>query len=246
MADVTGKHVLITGAAGGMGAEHARTLAAAGAKVVLTDVEADAGQKVAASIGSNALFVELDVSSASSWAAAVEAAERQFGPITSLVNNAGLGYLIPFDGLTEADFRKFIEVNQIGVFLGMKAVVPAMRRVGGGSITNISSAYGLRAGASALAYVATKFAVTGMTKAAAMDLGRDNIRVNSVHPGVIGATSMTKDIDDHLGALLTKTPLGRIGKLSEVSELVRFLVSDDGGYCTGAEFVIDGGLICHS
>lgn len=246
MADVNGKHVLITGAAGGMGAEHARVLAAAGAKVVLTDVNVGAGQEVAAAIGANAIFVELDVSSASSWAAAVETSERQFGPITSLVNNAGLGYLVPFDSLSESDFRKFIEVNQIGVFLGMKAVVPSMRRIGGGSITNISSAYGLRAGASALAYVATKFAVTGMTKAAAMDLGGDNIRVNSVHPGVIGATSMTKDIDEHLGALLTKTPLGRIGKLSEVSELIRFLVSDDGGYCTGAEFVIDGGLICHS
>lgn len=246
MADLSAKHVLITGAAGGLGAEYARILAAAGAKITLTDLNVQVGQPIAESIGRAAKFLEHDVASAESWTAVVEAAEREFGPITSLVNNAGLGKLIPFDDLTEADVRKFFEVNQLSVFLGMKAVVPSMRQAGGGSITNISSAYGLRAGRAALAYISTKFAVTGMTKAAAMDLGSDNIRVNSVHPGVIGGTGMTKDIDQHLSILLAKTPLGRIGKQSEVAELVRFLVSDDSSYCTGAEFVIDGGLICHS
>lgn len=246
MADLRGKHVLVTGAAGGLGAENARVLAAAGARVTLTDLSADVGQVVASAIGANAGFLEHDVASAASWSAVIEAAERQFGPVTSLVNNAGLGYLIPLDDLTEAEVRKFFEVNQLSVFLGIKAVVPSMRNAGGGSIINMSSAYGLRAGPSAMAYVSTKFAVTGMTKAAAMDLGTDNIRINSVHPGVIGGTGMTKDVDQHLSILLSKTPLGRIGKTGEVAELVRFLVSDDSSYCTGAEFVVDGGLTCHS
>lgn len=246
MADLAQKHVLVTGAAGGLGAEYARVLAAAGAKVTLTDLNKKVGSSIAATIGESAQFFQHDVARAQSWSEVVEAAEGQFGPVTSLVNNAGLGYLIPFDDLTEAEVRKFFEVNQLSVFLGLKAVVGSMRKAGGGSIVNVSSAYGLRAGPAALAYIATKFAVTGMTKAAAMDLGADNIRVNSVHPGVIGGTGMTKDIDQHLSILLAKTPLGRIGEQTEVAEIVRFLVSDDSSYCTGAEFVVDGGLICHS
>ena len=161
--------------------------------------------------------------------------------MTSLVNNAGIGYVTPFDELTEADYRKFIDVNQVGVFLGMQAVLPSMRRAGGGSIINISSTAGLRGRDNIFAYVATKFAVTGMTKAAALDLAPEGIRVNSVHPGVIGDTGMTQASADYIMPKLDRIPLHRVGDPKEVSNLVLYLVSDDSGFCTGAEFVIDGG-----
>jgi 3alpha(or 20beta)-hydroxysteroid dehydrogenase len=246
MANIEGKVVIVTGGAQGMGRSHCQVLAAAGAKVVVADIAEDAGSAVAKEIGANVRFVRLDVTDANSWASAVAATEEAFGPVTALVNNAGIGYPVPLDDLTEQEYGKFFSVNQLGVFLGIKAVLPSMRRRsnGGASIVNISSTAGLRAVANAFAYVATKFAVTGMTKAAALDLGPEGIRVNSVHPGTIGGTGMVAANSEYIKPIVAKTPLRRVAELYEVSSLIEFLVSDDSGYCTGSEFVVDGGVIC--
>jgi len=240
---VEGKNVIITGAANGMGKSHAHFLAAHGANVVLTDIAADAGAAVARDIGSKARFVRHDVASAADWTNVVAVTEKEFGPVAALINNAGIGYVVSFDDLTEAEYRKFIDINQVGVFLGMKAVVPSMRRRGGGSIINISSASGLRGGENILAYVGTKFAVTGMSKSAAIDLGPDGIRVNSVHPGLIGGTGLLEQAGDYIKPILQRTPLRRFADVKEVSALILFLVSDGSGFVNGAEIAIDGGLI---
>jgi 3alpha(or 20beta)-hydroxysteroid dehydrogenase len=246
-ADVRGRNVIVTGAAGGMGAAHCEALVSGGATVVIADIRDDEGAALARQLGSRARFVHLDVSQATDWAIAVQAGEQAFGPFTGLVNNAGIGHVIAFDDVTEAEYRRYIEINQMGVFLGMKAVLPSMRRRTGGdaSIVNISSAAGLVAGHDVFPYVATKFAVTGMTKAAATDLGPLGIRVNSVHPGVIGGTGMTKGAEDYSKPVVERTPLRRLGKVHDVSSLVLYLISDESGFCTGSSFVIDGGLICH-
>lgn len=237
------KTVIVTGAARGMGQAHSRMLASRGANVVIADLLVDEGAAVAKDIGARARFIRLDVTQQESWQDLVKAVEIELGPITSLVNNAGFGALTSFDELTEKELRRYFDVNQLGVVLGMMTVVPSMRRAGGGSIVNISSSAGLRAGKSMLPYVATKFAVTGMTKAAAMDLGAEAIRVNSVHPGMIKNTGMNSHslAEERMKLRLPRIPLGRIGDLIEVSELVAFLISDASSYCTGAEFVIDGG-----
>jgi len=246
MADVEGKVVIVTGGAQGMGKSHCQVLSSRGAKVMIGDIAVDKGKALAQEIGANARFITLDVTSGSSWAEAVAATEAAFGPVTGLVNNAGIGYTVPLDDLTEAEYRKFIDVNQVGVFLGIKAVLPSMRRrtKGGASIVNISSTAGLRASPDALAYIASKFAVTGMSKSAAIDLGAEGIRVNSVHPGTIGGTGMVQANLKYIQPILARTPLRRLAELKEVSSLIEYLVSDDSGYCTGGEFVVDGGVIC--
>jgi 3alpha(or 20beta)-hydroxysteroid dehydrogenase len=225
-----------------MGKFHARYLAERGANVVVTDI-LEEGESIARELGDRGLFIRLDVSQAADWANAVERTQARFGAINGLVNNAGIGYVVQFDDLSEAEYRKYIDINQMSVFFGMKAVVPAMRRAGGGSIVNVSSTAGLRAGGGILAYVGTKFAVTGMTKAAAIDLGPDGIRVNSIHPGLIGRTGLFERAGSYHDPLIAKTPLRRIGEPEEVSALVTFLLSDDSRYCTGSEFVIDGGFL---
>lgn len=236
---VTGKTVIITGGARGMGAAFARRLAAEGASVVIADVLADEGKAVAAELGDNALFVPLDVTDESAWAAVVAEAERAFGPVWGLVNNAGIVHVDPIERLAEADYRRVIDVNQVGVFLGMKAVVPSMRRAGGGSIVNISSIGGIIAFSNILGYVASKWAVRGMTKAAAQEFGAEGIRVNSVHPGVV-ATEMTAD-SDRSNSMVHDQPLPRAAAPGELANLVLFLISDESSFCTGSEFVADGG-----
>ncbi|WP_433678631.1 glucose 1-dehydrogenase [Nocardia sp. CA-119907] len=236
---VAGKTVIITGGARGMGAAFARRLAAEGASVVIADVLADEGKAVAAELGDDALFVPLDVTDESAWAAVVAEAERTFGPVWGLVNNAGIVHVDPIERLAEADYRRVIDVNQVGVFLGMKAVVPSMRRAGGGSIVNISSIGGIIAFSNILGYVASKWAVRGMTKAAAQEFGADGIRVNSVHPGVV-ATEMTAD-SDRSNSMVHDQPLPRAAAPGELANLVLFLISDESSFCTGSEFVADGG-----
>jgi 3alpha(or 20beta)-hydroxysteroid dehydrogenase len=240
---LAGKVAIITGAAQGMGAEHARIFASAGAKVVVADISKSLGSAVAEEIGECALFVEHDVTSSGSWTGVVKAAEERFGPVNVLVNNAGIGYAVPLDDLTESEYRRFIDINQVGVFLGIKAVLPSMRRARGGSIVNISSTAGIRGTFTAMAYIASKFAVTGMTKSAAIDLGREGIRVNSVHPGLI-RTPMLAATQEYEAAMKDSLPLGRVAEPREVSNLVLFLASDESSYSTGAEFVVDGGLTC--
>ncbi|MGW1091086.1 glucose 1-dehydrogenase [Streptomyces sp. NPDC002596] len=235
-----GKVVVVTGGARGLGAAHARRLVAEGAKVVIGDVLVKESEALAEELGAqNALFVELDVTSEVSWQAAVARTEEVYGKVTGLVNNAGLVHRCPIEELTEADYRRVIDVNEIGVFLGMKAVLPSMRAAGGGSIVNISSLCGIIAFPYILSYTASKWAVRGMTKAAAQEFAPYNIRVNSVHPGVV-ATEMTAD-SERSHETVKRQPIQREAQPAEISNMVLYLLSDEASYSTGSEFVVDGG-----
>jgi 3alpha(or 20beta)-hydroxysteroid dehydrogenase len=242
---LSGKIAIITGASQGMGEAHARAFVAEGAKVVLTDLNEKGGNALAAQLGPNALFVRQDVSKVADWQSVMQQASKRFGTVNVLVNNAGiLGPLASTVNLTEADFLTVCAVIQTGVFLGMQAVLPGMIQAGGGSIVNISSIAGIVAivGAPNLAYVASKFAVRGMTKQVAVEYGNKNIRVNSVHPGYILTPMMIAATDEHGGGAADSIPLARMAKPSEVSNLVVFLASDESSFMTGTEHVIDGGM----
>ena len=240
MGRLEGKVAIVTGGAQGMGYTHVRRFIAEGAKVALTDIS-EAGQRAADEIGRGALFIQHDVTKADSWEAAVKRVEKELGDIHILVNNAGIGYQVPFDEMTEAEYRKFFDINQLGVFLGIKAVVPSMRRAGGGSIINISSTCGFLALPGTLGYVSTKFAVRGLTKAAAIDLGKDRIRVNSVHPGLTRTPMLERH--PHIEKEMTaRQPLARASEPDEVTNLVLYLASDEASYSTGSEFIVDGGV----
>jgi 3alpha(or 20beta)-hydroxysteroid dehydrogenase len=239
-----GKVALISGGARGQGEAEARLFAAEGAKVVLGDVLDEVGEKLAVEIGDAAAYVHLDVSRPDDWATAVEAATNRFGKLDVLVNNAGILRFGSIERTSFEEYRQVIEVNQFGCFLGMKAAIPALKAAGGGAIVNISSTQGLEGMAGACAYTASKFAVRGMTKAAALELGRYSIRVNSVHPGGIDTPMLALDQVDQSNkdAGYRHQPIGRIGKPEEVARLVTFLASDESSYSTGAEFLIDGGM----
>lgn len=245
MGRLSGKIAVVTGAARGMGESHARVFVKEGAKVVLTDTRKDAGGALAEELGANALFVEHDVTSANDWERVVEATETAFGPLNVLVNNAGiLGAMATTAEMTEKDYLQVIAVNQHSVYLGMHACIPSMLRAGGGSIVNISSIAGLVAnyGFPSLAYVGSKFAVRGMTKAAAVEYGPQGIRANSVHPGFIMTPMMVEATNEEGGDALSMIPLRRIAEPPEVSNLVLFLASDESSYISGAEHVIDAGM----
>jgi 3alpha(or 20beta)-hydroxysteroid dehydrogenase len=241
MARFDGKVVLISGGARGQGAAEARLLVKEGAKVVIGDVLEEQGKALANELGGSAAFVRHDVTSEGDWDRAVKAAEG-FGALHGLVNNAGI---YQPKSLMETDselWERHIRINQFGCFLGMKAVVPAMERRGGGSIVNISSGAGLRGSPQAFAYSATKWALRGMTKSAAMDLARKNIRVNSVHPGPIDTEMLNVRTAEQNAARLKMVPMKRQGTADEVAHLVLFLLSDESAYITGAEVAIDGGV----
>ncbi len=245
MGKLDGKVALITGAAQGMGAAHAQVLAAEGAKVVLTDVQDAEGNALAQSIGSSALYLHQDVADPASWDTVLAAAKAKFGPVTVLVNNAGiLGPLANTLDIDVAAYEKVIAINQHGVFHGMRAVIPDMIAAGGGAIVNISSIAGMIAcfGFPNLAYVASKFAVRGMTKAVAAEFGKHGIRVNSIHPGFILTPMMIAATDENGGGAAEMTMLKRMGSSEEVSRLVVFLACDDSSFITGMEHVIDGGM----
>jgi len=248
MGRLEGKVAIITGAARGMGSSHARMFAAEGAKVVMTDVSEDAGRALAAEIGNRSLFLRHDVTELNEWYGIINAAKGAFGGIDILVNNAGiLGAMANTEELTEEDYLAVCAVNQHSVFYGMKAVLPAMLERGRGSIVNISSIAGMAAnyGFPSLAYVASKFAVRGMTKATAMEYGKHNIRVNSVHPGFIMTPMMVEATNEEGGDALAQIPLGRIADPKEVSNLVLFLASDESSYITGSEHLVDAGMLAH-
>ncbi len=248
MGRLNGKVAIITGAARGMGASHARIFAREGAKVVMTDLREDTGSALAAEIGGDCRFFAQDVTSPTDWGRVVADTERMFGRIDVLVNNAGiLGPMAVTAELDDVGYDQVCAINQHSVFYGMRAVLPAMLRAGGGSIVNISSIAGMAAnyGFPSLAYVASKFAVRGMTKATAVEYGKHKIRVNSVHPGFIQTPMMVEATDESGGDALREIPLGRIADPSEVSALVLFLASDESSYITGAEHLVDAGMLAH-
>ena len=237
---LAGKIILISGGARGQGAAEARLCVAEGAKVVIGDVlEAD-GQKLAAELGAGAAFVRQDVTKEGDWDAAIRAAEG-LGGLHGLVNNAGIYRPATLMETDAALFEQHMRSNQLGCFLGMKAVVPLMERSGGGSVVNISSVAGLRGSPGAIAYSATKWALRGMTKAAAVDLAPRKIRVNSIHPGPIDTDMLKVRTAEQNAERLTRVPMRRMGTADEVANLVLFLLSDESLYITGAEVAIDGG-----
>lgn len=244
MGRVEGKVALITGGARGMGASHAKLLIEEGAKVVITDVLVEDGEKTARELGENCKFFKHDVTSEEEWKMVVEETEKAFGPISILVNNAGVvSAPKTLDGLELKDFKFVNDINSLGVFLGMKSVLPSMRKTQNPSIVNISSISGIVGQPMTLAYNASKFAVRGMTKSAALELGPEGIRVNSIHPGLIETPMiMNEEMKDVIAQMAAGVPLRRIAKPIEVSYLVLYLASDESSYSTGSEFVIDGGV----
>lgn len=241
MARLEGKIAVVTGAAQGMGATHAHRFIEEGAKVVLTDLKTEEGQALAEELGDNALFLKQDVTSEEDWTNVVKETEKHFGSINVLVNNAGITTAKSILDTSKEEYRHILEINQISVFLGMKAVIPSMQEAGGGSIVNVSSINGLVGGA--IGYTDSKFAVRGMTKAAALECAHYGIRVNSVHPGVIETPMiMQGDTKDAVEEFAKSIPMKRVAKPEEVTNLVLFLASDESSYSTGSEFVVDGGL----
>ncbi|MEY2227270.1 MULTISPECIES: SDR family NAD(P)-dependent oxidoreductase [Streptomyces] len=234
-----GKVVVITGAGRGQGAAEARSCAAAGARVVVTDVREDEGRAVAAELGDQGLYVRHDVADPASWATVVKEALRAFGTVSALVNNAALWRTAHVEQQRPADFEALLRVNLLGPFHGIQAVAPVLRAGGGGSIVNISSTAGLVGIPGHAAYGSTKFGLRGLTRSAALDLARDRIRVNSVHPGAIDTPMVAEAV---AGRDWSHVPLGRMGRPEEVGELVLFLCSDASSYVTGSEFTVDGGM----
>ncbi|BDZ65074.1 SDR family oxidoreductase [Agromyces mangrovi Wang et al. 2018] len=233
---VDGKVALITGAARGMGASHARLLLAEGASVVIGDILDDDGAALAAELGERVRYVHLDVRDYGQWEDAVATAVGVFGGLDILINNAGLVKSAPIDEHSIEDWDLVIAVNLSGAFYGIRAAAEALKASGRGSIINVSSDAGLQGYEKITGYNASKFGLRGLTKNAALDLGRYNIRVNTVHPGLI-RTPMVAGIEfpqDHVA-------LHRVGEMEELSKLVLFLASDESSFSTGAEFVADGG-----
>lgn len=244
-----GKTVFITGAAGGIGSSHAHAFIEEGARVVVADQRQDEGRALANELGENAHFVGFDVSSETEWAAAVEEAEKHFGPISILINNAGVVSLpASIEAGQFADFRRVIETNLYGTWLGMHTVAPSLRRAGGGVIVNTASISGMQGDAMFSPYNASKWAVRGITKTAAMELAQDGIRVNAVNPGPINTPLITEPMAPGVPAVTANySPHGlaipRLGKPREITNMVLFLASDEASFITGAEFVADGGLL---
>jgi len=246
MGRLDGKVALITGGARGMGKSHVRHFVAQGAQVVFGDVLDDKGAALAAEFDEKSCrYIHHDVTSEADWAAAVVLAADAFGRLDVLVNNAGVLAFATIADMPLAEFRRILEVNAVGCWLGMKAVIEPMKAAGGGSIINISSIEGFTGAAGLSAYSASKFAVRGMTKAAARELGQFGIRVNSVHPGGV-ITSMTlgqPGSAEQADAFLKAMPLSRFARPAEISCLVAYLASDESSYSTGSEFLADGGIL---
>ena len=237
------KVALITGGARGQGEQEARLFASEGARVVITDVLDSEGKQTAADIGSAATFHHHDVTSEDEWAGVVDAVLAEHGQIDVLVNNAGIFQVLPLLMTSEADYRKVIDVNQIGVFLGMKAVIPQMIERQKGSVINISSVAGLIGSPGTFAYSASKWAVRGMTRSAAKEVAPFGVRVNSIHPGIID-TVMIDQLEEMgvMPAVMERVPAGRRAEAVEVARLALYLASDESAYSNGSEFIVDGGM----
>lgn len=242
--ELEGKVALVTGAARGLGAEIVRCMVAAGAQVTAADKRVDDGAAAAAEAG--ARFIELDVTDAEQWASAVDAAATASGSgLDILINNAAITRVVPILDCDPAEFRKVIDTNLVGTFLGIQAAAPAMASSGGGSIVNLSSPSAFEGTVGMPAYSASKWGIRGLTRTAALELADHGIRVNAVVPGPL-RTAMTRrhgweyeDYERHYG---TTVPLRRMGDLGEVADLVVWLASDQASYCTGGDYAADGGL----
>jgi 3alpha(or 20beta)-hydroxysteroid dehydrogenase len=238
---LAGKVVLVTGGSRGLGAAFARHLVARGGKVMVADVLDDDGKQLVGELGESACYAHLDVTDTAGWAAAVQVALAEFGTLNGLVNNAGVstGQLIEHEPVEH--FRSVLEINLVGVFNGIQAVIAPMREAGGGSIVNISSSAGLFGLALTAGYGASKWAVRGLSKIAAVELDSDHMRVNSVHPGIT-FTPMTAEVGIQPGeGNYPNAPMGRVGVPEEIAGVVGYLLSNDAGYVTGAEIAVDGG-----
>jgi 3alpha(or 20beta)-hydroxysteroid dehydrogenase len=248
MGRLEGKVALITGGAQGMGKSHARHFVAEGARVVISDVLDEKGTAVAERLGPDCCrYVHHDVTSEADWAAAVATVVADFGRLDVLVNNAGILRHAPIADMSLADFRQVVDVNLIGCWLGIRQAIAPMTSGGGGSIVNVSSIEGLAGAAGLSAYSASKFAIRGVTRSAAQELGQFGIRVNSVHPGgvmtamALAAAQAYSDRDPM--SFLKIMPIGRLAEPIEISKLVAFLASDESSYSTGSEFIADGGIL---
>lgn len=243
MGRLSGKVALITGGARGLGASAVRLFVEQGARVVFGDVLEEDGRALSRELGDTASFVPMDVTRQADWDRAVGRAV-ELGPLNVLVNNAAIVHLASILDTSEEDYLRVFRVNQLGTFLGVRSVIEPMKAAGGGSIINVSSIDGLHSAAGLSAYSSTKWAVRGLTKNAAIELGRYGIRVNSVHPGGMytemgGSTAMSEEqMNEHVYA---NFPIPRVGRPDEVAQLIVFLATDEGSYSTGAEFVADGG-----
>jgi len=250
MERLKGKVALISGGARGQGAAEARLFVGEGAKVVIGDVLDDLCRKTAAQINTSgnsksAIALHLDVTRAADWHAAVETCEREFGGLDILVNNAGIANAKGLEETSEEEWDSIVNINQKGVWLGMKSAVPAMRKRGAGSIINISSIYGLVGSAGSTAYHGTKGAVRLLSKSAAVEYAPDKIRVNSIHPGIILTPMLGVVTREELQPLIDATPLKRGAQPEEVGWCAVFLASDEASFVTGSELVVDGGYTAH-
>ena len=243
---VTGKVAVITGGARGMGAAHARALAREGAKVAIADIASEAGEELAAELRGDdgeASYHDHDVTDPAAWQELVTAVERTHGPIHVLVNNAGVQVRSVGIEADDEEWALVTAVNQRGVFFGMRAVIPGMVKRGGGSIVNVASTAALVGMPGSIPYQASKAAVLGLTRGAAVSYGRDNIRVNAICPGLV-VTGMTESASpDAVEAMKAQIPLRRVGQPEEISAAVLFLASDESSYITGVALPIDGGFV---
>jgi 3alpha(or 20beta)-hydroxysteroid dehydrogenase len=249
MPRVKDKVAIVTGGSRGIGEAIVKLLVNEGARVVIADLLDEEGSKVASEYGANVTFMHLDVTNENEWQKLVSETQALYGPVSILVNNAGIAHICPLETYSEGEYRKVIDTNLMSVFFGMKSVLASMKSTGSGSIVNISSAAGLVGLAGASAYTASKFAVTGMTKSAALEFAPYHIRVNSVHPGFIETTITASLLSEdeakaHQEETLALTPVGRSGTPQEIANVVLMLASDEASFCTGSEFVVDGGWTC--
>ena len=234
--------VIVTGGARGLGASMVRGFVAEGANVVIADVLEKEGLTLADELGDQAIFSRLDVTSDNDWTATVAAAEDTFGPVSVLVNNAAIVHFGPIAETEPSAWRRVIDINLTGTYLGIRAVVPSMRKTGGGTIVNISAAAGMTGQSGVGAYVASKWGGRGLTKTAALELGQDNIRVNSIHPGAVRTPMTSRPETAGIAAAAVKDlAIPRIAEPDEITRLALFVASDEASFSTGSEFIADGG-----
>ena len=242
-----GRVAIVTGGAGGQGAAEVQLLVERGARVVAADVDDAAGAHLVDALGPSAVFHHLDVRSEEEWRGALDAAVAAFGAVNALVNNAGIS--LPPQSIIKTsveDYRRVIDVNQVGAFIGIHVVAPAIIAAGGGSIVNVSSVNGFVGAWGIAGYASSKFALRGLTRVAALELARKGVRVNSIHPGPIDTPMLRSGLpegSDPVEAMAHAVAAGRVGRVEEVAAMVAFLLSDESSYCYGSEFVLDGGYL---